>query len=70
MSQRAAVVAIFASMTVVTVLLLAGQGPWAGRTIWHFDPGHGHGLHLGDLVPLGAWLVATLCCVGLWRRAD
>jgi hypothetical protein len=70
MRQRALVVIVMTTMTVVTLLLVAGEGPWAGRTIWHFDPGHGHGLHLGDLVPLGAWLVAAGCCVALWRRAD
>lgn len=66
MQQRAAVVVVFASMTLVTLMLLAGHGPWAGRPLLGFSSNHG--LNTGDVIPLAAWLVSAVCCVRLWRQ--
>lgn len=48
-------------------LLLAGHGPFAGRTIWRLDTSHG--LNAGDLPVLALWLVGSVCCLALGRRA-
>lgn len=61
-------VVVLWSMSLVTLLLLAGHGPWSGRTIVSVTDVHG--LNVGDLVPLGAWVVVAACCVWLWRDAD
>jgi hypothetical protein len=67
MQQRTAVAVVFASMTLVTLMLLAGHGPWAGRPILSFFGGHG--LNTGDIVPLAAWAVSAVSCAVLWRRS-
>ena len=68
MRQRTAVVIVFSAMTLVTLMLLAGHGPWAGRPMLKLFGGHG--LNVGDVVPLAAWAVSAACCAALWRRAD
>ena len=39
-------------LTLLTLLLLAGHGPWAGPVIWAVSPYHG--LNVGDLPVIGA----------------
>ena len=68
MQQRTAVVIVFAAISLVTLMLLAGHGPLAGRPILKIMGTHG--LNTGDLVPLAAWAASAVCCVVLWRRAD
>ena len=67
MRQRTAVAIVFASMTLVTLMLLAGHGPWAGRPI--LPVSHEHGLNTGDVVPLAAWVASAVSCAVLWRRS-
>jgi hypothetical protein len=55
-SLAAAVVA--AALTLLTLLLIAGHGPWAGPTVLQVS--QGHGLNLGDVPVLGAWLVGLV----------
>ena len=64
---RAALAALVACcLTFVTALLLAGHGPWAGRTILAvtFD----HGLNTGDIPVLIAWAVGLVACGLLGRE--
>jgi hypothetical protein len=67
MRQRTAVAIVFAAMSLVTAMLLAGHGPWAGRPVLHLFGEHG--LNTGDLVPLTAWAVSAVSCAVLWRRS-
>jgi hypothetical protein len=68
MRQRTAVVIVFSAMTMVTVMLLAGHGPWAGRPVLKLS--ERHGLNIGDVIPIAAWVASAVCCAVLWRRAD
>jgi hypothetical protein len=68
MGQRAAVMVILATTTGLTLLALAGHNPWTGRRVLEIT--ENHGLHAGDVLPLGAWAVVAVCCVLLWRRTD
>jgi hypothetical protein len=49
----------------VTLMLLAGHGPWSGHTLVALSGSHG--LNSGDLVPLAAWLAGAACCAYIWR---
>ena len=68
MTHRGAVLVVFGSLSLVTLMLLAGHGPWSGRVIWAVSGTHG--LNSGDVVPLLAWLVGTVACVRLFIRSD
>ncbi|GAB3248761.1 hypothetical protein GCM10027448_12420 [Nocardioides dilutus] len=59
---------VFVAVTVLTLMLLAGHGPWAGQVILEFDSGHG--LNSGDLLPLVLWAGSALACLVLWRTRD
>lgn len=55
-------------ISVLTLLLLAGHGPWAGRPIDVLTLSSEHGLNTGDLPVLGLWLAGMLGCGSLLRR--
>ena len=52
-------------LTVLTLLLLAGHGPWAGPVVWEWS--ESHGLNVGDLPVLATYGVGLGCCAWLWR---
>lgn len=52
-------------LTVLTLLLLAGHGPWAGPVVWGWSASHG--LNFGDLPVLAAYGIGLGCCTWLWR---
>ena len=62
--RRGVVVLLGAVLTLLTLLLLAGHGPWAGSVIWALSSYHG--LNMGDLPVLGAYVIGLGCCVWLW----
>lgn len=53
-------------ITALTLLLLAGHGPWSGRIVWQATPNHG--LNTGDVPVLAFWGVGMLACLLLLRR--
>ena len=53
--------------SVLTMLLVAGHGPWAGRPLIGFG---GHGVHSGDIPVVLLWAAAMYCCWVLWRRSE
>ncbi|WP_134739922.1 hypothetical protein [Nocardioides sp. 503] len=67
-TDRAVVVLIALAVSGLTVLLIAGHGPWAGRTLIAFSPRHG--LNSGDLPVLLLWAVAMAGCGYLLLRRD
>lgn len=56
-------------LTVATVLLVAGHGPWAGPRLIPLSADHG--LNLGDVPVLLAWVLCLSGCarLGLHRSA-
>ncbi len=65
--RRGVVLLLAGVLTMLTLLLLAGHGPWAGPVIWTISPDHG--LNVGDLPVLGAYVIAVGCCAWLWHDA-
>lgn len=65
---RVVVVALVCVLTLLTVLLLAGHGPWAGPVVWELSTHHG--LNRGDLPVLAAYGVGLGCCARLWRSVE
>jgi hypothetical protein len=57
---------VVVSLTGLEVALLAGHGPWAGPEL--FKISETHGVNLGDLPVVAAWIIGMACCGGLWRR--
>lgn len=55
-------------ISLLTLLLLAGHGPWAGHTIVDF--GGLHGLNTGDIPVLLLWAVGMAGCGYLMSRKD
>ena len=53
-------------ITALTLMLLAGHGPWAGRTVWQVTPRHG--LNTGDVPVLAFWGIGMLGCLMLLPR--
>ncbi|MDN4174496.1 hypothetical protein QWY28_16165 [Nocardioides sp. SOB77] len=53
-------------LSVLTSLLIAGHGPWAGPTVLKLSPNHG--LNLGDIPVLGLWALGMGACAALARR--
>lgn len=45
---------------------VAGHSRFSGPTVLSVT--RSHGLHLDDLVVIGFWVVAMLCCKALWDR--
>ncbi|WP_341927819.1 hypothetical protein [Nocardioides psychrotolerans] len=64
--HRAVVIGVALVLSVLTVLLIAGHGPWAGRTI--FEINNRHGLNSGDVPVLVLWAVGMLGCGFLLRK--
>ncbi len=54
------------ALTAMTLLLLAGHGPWSGHVLVELT--NRHGLNYGDLPILALWVIGLICCVALWRR--
>ncbi|MCD4533723.1 hypothetical protein LRP67_06480 [Nocardioides sp. cx-169] len=50
----------------LTLLLLAGHGPWAGSTLVAFD--QTHGLNTGDVPVLALWVIGVSACWFLIKR--
>ncbi|GAA4673106.1 hypothetical protein [Nocardioides nanhaiensis] len=65
--RRPVVLLLAGVLTVLTLLLLAGHGPWAGETLWAIN-GTTHGLNDGDVPVLVAWAVGMAACAYLWRE--
>lgn len=65
---RAVAVLLALVISVLTLLLLAGHGPWAGRTMVTF--GKGHGLNTGDIPVLLLWALGMAGCGYLASRGD
>ena len=64
--QRLLVLVVWAILNVFTLMLIAGHGPWAGRTIWVIDARHG--LNIGDVPVLAGCLLGWIVCgVLFWR---
>ncbi len=66
MERRPAVIALALILSILTLLLLAGHGPWSGHLILEFDDDHG--VNSGDLIIAPLWLAGMACCAWLWRR--
>lgn len=66
MSDRALIATAAVAITVLTVLLVAGHGPWAGGPL--IGLGSDHGLNVGDVPVVAAWAAGMAACVTLWRR--
>lgn len=64
--RRGVVVLLAGVLTMLTLLLLAGHGPWAGPVMWEWSTSHG--LNVGDLPVLAAYGVGCGCCAWLWRH--
>ena len=60
------VVLLLGVLSALTLLLLAGHGPWSGDTIWRLD--ENHGLNSGDVPVLGMWAIGAALSLGLLRR--
>ena len=60
-------VLLFAVASYLTLMSVAGENRFSGRLLFVF--GGSHGVHLGDLFPLTAWVIATGCCLHLWRTS-
>ncbi|WP_193609672.1 hypothetical protein [Nocardioides lijunqiniae] len=67
-TDRAVVVVIALALSGLTALLIAGHGPWAGRTLIAFSPRHG--LNSGDVPILLTWAVGMAGCSYLLLRRD
>lgn len=65
--RRAVLLLLAGVLTVLTLLLLAGHGPWAGETLWTIN-GTSHGLNDGDVPVLLTWAVGMGACAYLWRE--
>ena len=52
-------------LTALTVLLIAGHGPWSGRPLISLS--HGHGINVGDLPVFGFWALGVVACALLAR---
>ncbi|NPC97264.1 hypothetical protein [Nocardioides sp. zg-DK7169] len=52
-------------LTALAVLLIAGHGPWSGRTLFPVAPGHG--INVGDLPVFGFWGLGVAACAVLAR---
>ena len=66
MPDRALIALVGAVLTALTLLLIAGHGPWAGDPI--VTLGKGRGLNAGDVPVLLGWAIGVGACVLLWRR--
>jgi len=62
----AVVVLLGMVLTVLTLLLLAGHGPWAGRQLIAFNVYHG--INTGDVPVILLWLTGMSGCVYLLRK--
>jgi hypothetical protein len=63
--RRVVVLLLAAALTALVAIAVAGHDPEAGRVIWNVSDRHG--LHSGDLLPLGIWAVGLIGCLVLWR---
>ncbi len=66
MSRRLLALAAALCLTALATLLLAGHGPWAGRTLVAL--GGRHGINVGDLPVFGLWAGGIGACVLLSRK--
>ena len=66
MSDRVLIAVAAAVISVLAVMLIAGHGPWAGKTLLTISDEHG--LNAGDLPVLAAWVAGVSACAVLWRR--
>lgn len=67
MSRTALLLAVMAALTALALLSIAGHNSWAGPAM--FELTRRHGLNVGDLLVLGIWAGAALCCWRLWRTS-
>lgn len=63
---RAIAILLALVISLLALLLLAGHGPWSGRTLVDF--GGRHGLNTGDLPVLLLWSVGMAGCGYLLLR--
>lgn len=52
-------------VSIFSVLLIAGHGPWAGPLLLKVS--ENHGLNVGDVPVLVLWVAGLAACVSLWR---
>lgn len=52
-------------LSALTLLLLAGHGPWAGQLLWRLD--EAHGINVGDVPVLAMWALGSILALGLLR---
>jgi len=65
-SDRVSAALLAVLFTALTVVAVLGRDPFAGRIL--FSVTDTHGVHLGDLLFVGAWVVGLAGCWWLWRR--
>lgn len=65
---RAIAILLALVISVLALLLLAGHGPWAGRTL--IELGGRHGLNTGDIPVLLLWAVGMGGCGYLVLRRE
>jgi hypothetical protein len=65
-SDRGYVAVLWVVLSGFTFALIAGHGPWAGRDLIALSSTHG--LNIGDIPILAAWISGSLCCWRLWDR--
>lgn len=66
MLRRAALVLIAVASSYLTFMVIIAVHPYEGRVILTLTAGHG--VHIGDLPVVGAWLVCLTSCGVLWRH--
>ena len=66
MTERACLVVVAAIITMVSLVAVAGHGPFAGHVLLALTANHG--IDEGDVPVALAWLVAMCCLVAVWRR--
>ena len=66
MPAKFLLVVIAGVITVLTILLVAGHGPWAGHEVIRISASHG--VNDGDVPVIAAGLLGLLCCWRLWRN--
>lgn len=62
------VVVMFGIVTALTFLALAGQRRFEGPLLVILA--QGHGIHLGDVVPVTFWLAGMAVCRRMWQLND
>ncbi|MDN4163323.1 hypothetical protein [Nocardioides abyssi] len=68
MPLRLLAVVLAEVVSILSVLLIAGHGPWAGPLLLKVS--ENHGLNVGDVPVLVLWVAGLAASVELWRRGS